>query len=89
MKIGRTHQQQPIEQARGDRASGAREKAAPSGSRTLDPVRLSDTGRRLAAARGPEVPDGARVEHLRRLLSDGKLPVDVEAITDAILREER
>jgi anti-sigma28 factor (negative regulator of flagellin synthesis) len=52
-------------------------------------VKLSNLGRQLAAARGPEVPDEARIERLRGLVMSGKLPIDTGAITDAILREER
>ena len=101
MKIGRNdHQQQPIAQRRTDgagAAQGARgpdprsnavasQKARGLGS---EAVKVSNLGRQLAAARGPEVPDEARIERLRGLVMSGKLPIDTGSITDAILREER
>ena len=98
MKIGRNDsQQQPIAPRRtgsstgtqtvngaSDRASGVRTSRAAS----AEAVKLSVLGQKLAAARGPEVPDEARIERLRGLVMSGKLPVDPAAITDAILREE-
>lgn len=89
MKISNTHQQQPISRVSTDRASPAGDRKAPQVGRAPDPVKLSSTGRQLASARGPEVPDEARIERLRALVADGKLSIDTAAITDAILREER
>ena len=101
MKIGRNDpQQQPIASRRTDAASagqavksvGAQTNSSSArGTRGLgsEAVKLSDVGRQLAAARGPEVPDEARIERLRGLVMSGKLPIDTGAITDAILREER
>ncbi len=100
MKIGTNdRQQQPIAQksAQGAasgaavRAQGASHAASTKARGTIgsEAVKVSDLGRRLAAARGPEVPDEARIERLRGLVQAGKLPIDTGAITDAILREER
>jgi flagellar biosynthesis anti-sigma factor FlgM len=101
MKIGRNdQQQQPIAQRRTEGAGAgqgvrgpdprsnavAAQRARGVGS---EAVKLSSLGRQLAAARGPEVPDEARIERLRGLVMSGKLPIDTGAITDAILREER
>ena len=68
MKISKTDHQQPITRVATDRASGAGDRKAPAAARPADPVRLSDTGRRLASARGPEKPDEARIERLRGLV---------------------
>lgn len=89
MKVSKTDHQQPITRVATDRASSAGERKAPAPARAADPVRLSDAGRRLAAARSPEAPDEARIERLRALVADGKLTIDASAIADAILREER
>ncbi|MFN7696337.1 MAG: flagellar biosynthesis anti-sigma factor FlgM [Deltaproteobacteria bacterium] len=97
MKIGRNdYQQQPISSRRAEGAAagqGVRGPGAAEAQRARgvgsEAVKVSDLGRQLAAARGPEVPDEARIERLRGLLGAGRLPVDSGAISDAIMREER
>ncbi|MFO0709155.1 MAG: flagellar biosynthesis anti-sigma factor FlgM [Sandaracinus sp.] len=100
MKIGTNdRQQQPIASKSAQTAAAGAAARAQGGSHAAsarargtigsEAVKVSDLGRRLAAARGPEVPDEARIERLRGLVQAGKLPIDTGAITDAILREER
>lgn len=91
MKIQNTDPKQPIARIATDPAQkGAKQApAAAPAAQGAASVHVSDVGRKLAAARAPEVPDEARVAHLRGLLASGKLTIDAGAIADAMLREER
>lgn len=74
----------PTVQGRNDGKAAARVERAGG-----EQVRVSDLGKKLAAARSPESPDAERIERLRGLVESGKLTVDPAAIADAMLREER
>lgn len=56
---------------------------------TATQVQVSNIGKKLAAARAPEVPDESRIEQMKGLISSGKLSVDPHAIATAMLRDER
>lgn len=89
MKIQNSDPQQPITRAVTDRAGKPAERKAAAAHEGASTVRVSDSSRKLAAARAPEVPDEARIAHLRGLLSSGKLHIDAGAIADAMLRDEK
>lgn len=89
MKINNSSPQPAITRVQTDRAGKAGDKKAAHTHGTATSVHVSDTSKKLAAARAPEVPDEARIERLRGLVQSGKLHVDAGAIADAMLREER
>jgi flagellar biosynthesis anti-sigma factor FlgM len=89
MKIDHSHIQPTLARIAPERSADARSGASRPAESASEAIRLSDTGRKLASLRGPEVPDEARIERLRELVTAGKLPVDPNAIADAILREDR
>jgi flagellar biosynthesis anti-sigma factor FlgM len=92
MKISGHHPHAKVERSQVERrdtgASGERGAAAASTGAAAE-VRMSETARALTDAHGPERPDPARVERLRRAIERGELRVDVGRIADAILEQER
>jgi len=90
MKIQNNAPQQPIVRTHAERAGKATDRSATDKTgASASSVQLSDAGRQLSGVRAPEVPDQARIEHLRGLLAAGKLNVDAHAIADAMLRDEK
>jgi flagellar biosynthesis anti-sigma factor FlgM len=89
MKIDKSTPQQAITRIGADRPQQAKGAKDAPASRATGQVQFSDASRKLASARGPEVPDEARIERLRGLLAAGKLEIDAGAIADAMMRTER
>ncbi len=55
---------------------------------TGDRVGVSSVARDIADARGPEVPDQARIEKLRQAIDDGTFEIDSMRIAEQMLLEE-
>ena len=55
---------------------------------TADRVGVSSVAREIADARGPEVPDEARIERLRQSIEDGTFEIDSMKIAEQMLLEE-
>ena len=53
-----------------------------------DRVGVSSLARELADARGPEVPDEARIDRLKRAIEDGTFEIDSMKIAEQMLLEE-
>ena len=87
MKVNGNHPQARIERVTSVQRPTRPE--APASPAPAAGVQVSGAGRRLAAARAPEVPDEAKISEMRARIADGRLGFDAGKVADAMLREER
>lgn len=70
------------------RSSQTAEAPAQASRSRGDRVGVSSVAREIADARGPEVPDEARIEKLRQAIEDGTFEIDSMKIAEQMLIEE-
>ena len=84
MKITGPIQTPYVRSVRSSQGAEASQAARPTGDR----VGVSSVAREIADARGPEVPDEARIARLRQSIEDGTFEIDSMRIAEQMLAEE-
>ena len=88
MKVNGTHRPLQLDAVKERRTRAKSTGESPAADRTTQ-VTVSDEARSLAAARAPEVPDQSRIERLKAAIVAGEFKIDVDAIADRMMAEER
>ena len=87
MKIGGPHKPYGVEPVR--QADRARPTSKTKGGKNVgERVQVSEEAQLLAAARGPEQPDEAKIAELRDAIREGRFSIDAERIAKTMLDEE-
>jgi flagellar biosynthesis anti-sigma factor FlgM len=87
MKVDSNHRTLPFDTVRQKKSAEVSSQPPAKGERT-DEVRVSREAHELAAARGVEVPDQARIDRLKDAIANGTFRVDVDRIASRMLDEE-
>ena len=88
MKVNGTHRPLQLDSVKDRRTRAKSSKDAPQTERTTQ-VTVSTEARALAAARAPEAPDQSRIDRLKAAIVAGEFQIDVDAIADRMMSEER
>lgn len=90
MKIDGSNKPGSADQIRARQNSqAAKQKDADSGKpAAAEQVSVSSAARALQSARGPEVPDQAKIARLKEAIRNGEFKIDFDRIASRILEEE-
>jgi flagellar biosynthesis anti-sigma factor FlgM len=88
MKVDSNHRTLPFDTVRQKKSADVQSQPPARGSERADEVRVSREAHELAASRGPEVPDQARIDRLKDAIANGTFRIDVDRIASRMIDEE-